>query len=224
MTPSEIKARTRDSQATQTAILEAASRIFVEKGPFQASMSEIAREAGVTKSLIHHHFGSKEGLWDAVKSVGFASYAEVQKKMLLETGGTAELLKDSISIYFEFLRGNPEFVRFMSWMHLEAEDGRPMENADELMELGVGKIAEAQSNGELRSDVHPFFILVSFLGLVTHWFEEKTAHCSWAEQHSEVRDDSQYLEGLLKIFFEGVLPRSESGEPTPSAEETPDKA
>jgi len=205
----ESRTRTRDPQATQAAILRAASQVFVEKGPFQASISEIAREAGVTKSLIHHHFGSKEALWDAVKSVGFGSYAEVQKQMLLEPGSKAELLRDSISTYFEFLRSNPNFVRFMSWMHLEEEEARPVEMADELIELGVGKIAEAQAGGEIRDDVHPFFILVSFIGLVTHWFEDKKAHCSWAENHPEVLDDRQYLDTLHKIFFEGVLPRAE---------------
>ncbi|MEZ4645667.1 MAG: helix-turn-helix domain-containing protein [Chloroflexota bacterium] len=31
-------------------------------------MSAIARHSGVTQSMIHHYFGSKEALWQAVKN------------------------------------------------------------------------------------------------------------------------------------------------------------
>jgi TetR/AcrR family transcriptional repressor of mexJK operon len=45
------------------AILEAAARVFFESGYADASMDEIAREAGVSKQTVYSHFGAKEALF-----------------------------------------------------------------------------------------------------------------------------------------------------------------
>jgi TetR/AcrR family transcriptional regulator len=196
----------RDPEATRAAILEAAQAIFVDKGFADASVSAIARRAGVTKSLIHHHFGSKDGLWDEVKTHSFAEYAAAQRRILDEPDFSAELLRRSVVEYFRFLERNPQFPRLVHWMHLEEED-HCFAPAEKLTEMGMEKIRLAQENGELRDDLHPFFMLVSFLGLAMHWFQTKHHHCQWAPEDHEVWDDENYLEAMQKIFFEGVLPR-----------------
>ena len=66
----------RDPEATRAALLEAAETLFLEKGFGNTSLSEIGRQAGITKSLIHHYFGSKEGLWREVKTRRFMQYAQ----------------------------------------------------------------------------------------------------------------------------------------------------
>jgi len=43
-------------------ILEAAIKIFAEQGFFQSTISQIAKEAGVTHGLVHHYFGTTEDL------------------------------------------------------------------------------------------------------------------------------------------------------------------
>src|SRR5215813_8129954 len=53
-------------------ILEAATRSFAELGYAGTSTAGIARAAGVTQPLVHHHFGSKEGLWRAAIDVVFS--------------------------------------------------------------------------------------------------------------------------------------------------------
>jgi AcrR family transcriptional regulator len=44
------------------AVLEAASRLFAEKGPAATSIREVAARAGVNHGLLHRHFGSKRQL------------------------------------------------------------------------------------------------------------------------------------------------------------------
>src|SRR5690606_25552520 len=61
MTAEELRRR-RDPDATRAEILEAAEQLFLQDGFGRTSISAIARLAGVTKSLIHHHFGTKEAL------------------------------------------------------------------------------------------------------------------------------------------------------------------
>jgi TetR/AcrR family fatty acid metabolism transcriptional regulator len=47
-------------------LLEAATAVFVEKGLHEASMSDIAREAGVSDGLLYRYFENKRALLDAV--------------------------------------------------------------------------------------------------------------------------------------------------------------
>jgi AcrR family transcriptional regulator len=47
---------------TRRALLEAAARLFVERGISDAPVDEIASAAGRTAGAIYHHFGSKDGL------------------------------------------------------------------------------------------------------------------------------------------------------------------
>lgn len=49
-------------EQTRQRILEAAQRLFAEKGFDGTGVDAIARSAQVTKSLIYHHFGDKRGL------------------------------------------------------------------------------------------------------------------------------------------------------------------
>ena len=98
-----MNARTRDPDATRAAILDAAEEVFLEKGFGNTAMSAVAGRAGVTKSLIYHHFGSKDDLWREVKTRRFLPYAEQQQRMLDDAQPSPELLRRSIEAYFRFL-------------------------------------------------------------------------------------------------------------------------
>lgn len=204
-----MTARQRDPEATRAAILDAAEEVFLAKGFAETSTSEIARRAGVTKSLIHHHFGSKDGLWNEVKVRRFSCYATQQMDMLRDQEPSAELLRESMRVYFHFLRENPELVRMLAWMFLEQNDDETCADLDrELTVAGIEKIRQSQARGDLRADLNPGFILFTFIGLAQHWYQDKR----WMLEHiglsaeSDAVDDA-YLEDAVKIFFEGVLPR-----------------
>ncbi len=53
----------RDSEATKRAIIEAAGRLFAEKGYSGVTAREVASEAGVALSAIPYHFGSMDALY-----------------------------------------------------------------------------------------------------------------------------------------------------------------
>ncbi len=55
--------------ATRGAVLDAAIRLFGRKGYADASLEEIAAEAGTTIRPIYHYVGSKQGLFRAVNGV-----------------------------------------------------------------------------------------------------------------------------------------------------------
>ncbi len=202
--------RRRDPEATRQAILDAAEKLFVELGPNVTSTSEIGKAAGVTKSLIHHHFGSKEDLWLAVRQRHFERYYDAQKQMLQNVEGTSDLLRDSIVSFFHYLRDDPNAVRFMSWRTIENEDPC-LDLEHELFALGVDRIREAQEAGTIRDDVEPLAIIKIFLGIGLHWYQTKSFLCEVCGTHPgldpDVLTDERFLEDTLKVLFEGIRPR-----------------
>ena len=201
-------AGTRDPDLTRERILQAAHKLFVSKGFAAVSMRDLARESGVTKSLIHHHFGSKEALWELVKEQAIAAYAEGQVAQLQAAEAPdAELLRDSISRYFHFLQQNPEVVRLFAWTHLDADQSCGQLDA-ELVRLGAERVRQAQARGLLRADINPTHVVTMFVNGCTHWFQARAHHAQWPG----VGSDAEYLDDFLKIVMEGLLPRAREDE------------
>ncbi|MEW6348024.1 MAG: TetR/AcrR family transcriptional regulator [Thermodesulfobacteriota bacterium] len=208
-----------DQVPTRDAILDAAEAIFCDKGFADTSVSAIADRAVVTKSLIHHHFGSKENLWHQVKQRRHREYSRIQLDLFASPDPDAICLRDSIIQYFSFLKKNPEFVRLMSWSLVETtHPERDLE--DRISVLAIAKIEQAQKLGHIRSDVDPMAVLVMVYSLVLHWFQARNQYLTWVKRDPHAPEaDRDYLDGMLTIFFEGVLPR-ETGHTPPEDQTT----
>ena len=204
----------RDPEATRTAILDAAEELFLAHGPSEVPTSRIAKRAGVTKSLIHHHFGSKEELWSEIKQRHFEQYFEAQKQMLSSEEGTLELLHQSIIAYFRFLQQDERSVMFMSWRYVEGDDPC-LAQENELFELGAQRIREGQEQGLIRPDLDPLSIIKAFLSLVMQWFQTKGLLCDMlGSQEAADALEEKYLQDILTIFFDGVrLPANPNSDP-----------
>ena len=66
-----------EADERRDSILAAARRVFIRSSPTEASTADIAREAGVTRGLVHHYFGTKRELYLAVVAELAASLPEV---------------------------------------------------------------------------------------------------------------------------------------------------
>ena len=58
--------RTEQLERTRQAILETATRLFMQKGFGQTSTRDIAKEIGITQPALYHHFSDKEVLFLSV--------------------------------------------------------------------------------------------------------------------------------------------------------------
>ena len=65
-TSSEKRTQAERSEATRTALMDAARRLFAERGYAGVGTEEIVREAGVTRGALYHHFDGKRDLLSAV--------------------------------------------------------------------------------------------------------------------------------------------------------------
>src|SRR5882762_829905 len=76
-------------------IIDAAMRVFSEKGFVRATNKDIAREAGITPGLIYHYFESKEAVLKAI--------IETRSPLHLVESLSPQLLEQPPAVFLRFL-------------------------------------------------------------------------------------------------------------------------
>lgn len=116
-------------EATRTRILDSAEYLFSEHGVNGASLRAIVAHAGVNTAAVHYHFGSKQGLLEAVFARRTVPIAEERLKLLAECregDGRPPLLQQIIAAFLEpGMRGNHgggTFARLRARMAADASD------------------------------------------------------------------------------------------------------
>lgn len=61
-----VRRTKEDAAATRNSLIDAAERVFYDKGVSRASLSDIAHEAGATRGAIYWHFKNKVDLFHAM--------------------------------------------------------------------------------------------------------------------------------------------------------------
>jgi AcrR family transcriptional regulator len=70
---------TRPSDMTRRSLLDAATRIFAERGFSDASIRAITRRAKANQAAVTYHFGGKDGLYRAVLILAFETFDDLFK-------------------------------------------------------------------------------------------------------------------------------------------------
>jgi TetR/AcrR family transcriptional regulator len=102
--------RTEGEVARQ--IARVAARLFAERGYDATSVREIVEVAGVTKPTLYYHFGSKEGLAQALLTVPMTAFSTRLKACLDATHDPVANLAAQLEAHFEFVREDPDRGRF----------------------------------------------------------------------------------------------------------------
>ncbi|MCK5800150.1 MAG: TetR family transcriptional regulator [Deltaproteobacteria bacterium] len=196
--------RERNATATRQAILDAAEKLFSSQGFADTAMSQIAQTSAVTKSLIHHHFGSKAALWDEVRGRLKAEYLASQSAVASDDLPAAELLTRAITTYFRFLQSRPRVVRMMSWSLLASDPThRWLDHGLNRHLIEITKAAQAE--GSVRADLDPVGLLMFISATVEHYFESKVEFDELIPLDQATSFDETYLDNVIKIFHQGVL-------------------
>jgi AcrR family transcriptional regulator len=141
-------------------ILRAATHLFAGRGFHETSMSEVAREARVSKALIFWHFKTKEELFLAVLNrllepyfIDFAEEASVLDER--------EQILKLVEMYLAFVKDNASSVRFFLAQLLHGErlsDGlnnQVLKLYEGYRGLLVDLLRRAQEKGLISRDFAP---------------------------------------------------------------------
>jgi TetR/AcrR family transcriptional regulator len=196
--------RVRDPEGTRAAVLEAAERLFAECGFANTSLRDISSASGVSHPLIHHHFGSKEGLCQEVKRRLVESYA----RKFPEAAGAASQpldLGDEMRRLMAFIGDSPALLRLCAWTRLEG-DQQVWPGEPDVFETIRSRIEVSQREKLIRDDLDPRYLTIVLLGLVFFWLDNRN---HFAHRFGPEINDCDYLRQAVAILERGLAPVSD---------------
>lgn len=115
--PAVPRDKERNAARSREVILDAAERLFAERGYGATSLSEVGKEAGLSRATPGYFFGSKAELRHAVLARCFEAVREavrVGRDRALASGESPDvILAGAVSDYFDFVAARPNFVRLI---------------------------------------------------------------------------------------------------------------
>lgn len=141
-------------------ILETATRLFSTQGYGATSLSQVAKEANVSKALIFWHFESKEKLFHAALQRTLEPYL-INVVDALEGLGELDQILKLIDLYYVFVHDHLESIRFVLGLIIREErpPDDPVERIAELFRIYRNLLTDilesARRKGLVRPDVEP---------------------------------------------------------------------
>jgi len=193
--------RVRDAENTRNAVLTAAERLFAEGGFAATSMRDISNASGVSHPLIHHHFGSKEDLYQAVKQRLVEGYAKRFPNAAKAVNRPLNIGAEMRRI-MEYIGSNPMLLRLCARTHVEG-DNQVWPGEPTIIDTLRKRIEVSQRRGLIRDDLDAKYLSIMVIGLVYFWQENR--------EHFEQRfqgdiSDKDYLREAVAIIERGTAP------------------
>jgi AcrR family transcriptional regulator len=145
MTRAEKQAHTREC------LLAAASKVFSRRGLSQASIDEVAGEAGYTKGAFYANFKSKEELFLAMLDEKFAQRLEELEELMSREQPLADTAREAGAQMTDAFRADPEWERL--FFEFAAHAAREPEFREELA-TRYRALREAKAQIFERAGIH----------------------------------------------------------------------
>ena len=192
------RSRRRGGREQTTAdILDAAEKLFSERGFTAVTVRDVAAEAGVSHALVHRYLGSKQDVYRAILALNEGAF-------VASAADHDELLTATSLMLREGLAHQRRYVRLIAHSALhglsyERTVGR-FSATERLVEL-----AQAGAEGGDAWDpdaVDPRFVIASVVALFIGWISAE----DWVLRASGLADlsDAEIVDSLERVIF-GML-------------------
>lgn len=184
------------------ALLDAALDLFVQRGAFDFTLRELAREAGVTHNAPYRHFAGKNELLAAIREEGFAMLATSAEAALgseTEPRARVRALGDA---YVRFAIERPHHFRLML---SEPSESVKTTGAFDLLRK---TLEEGRRAGVVRDDLSARELALAAWALV-HGLASLVVNGQVPGDETRLR---RYQKTLDAVFFEGALERKNHGQ------------
>lgn len=149
-------AKDRQSAGTKARLLEAARRLFAERGYHAVPVTEIARAAGVTHGMINAHFHAKAGLLYALVRENNAAQRREAAAAAAAPGRTMARLRRAIEVYASGDLADPALLAAMqaySWEWPPETEAENRLDLEATLAPVAATLAEGAAAGELPADL-----------------------------------------------------------------------
>lgn len=180
--PSARRAPSKRRRAPQ--IIEAAARVFAERGFHGATTQDIADVLGIRQASLYYYFASKEAALELVCLKGVEGFFEAGKAIAAGPGSARERLFLLIHSHLSPLIDRADFVRVFQneRQYLPAESRRRIGRWSRGLErIFEDVIKEGMAAGEIRADLDPRLATLALLGMCNatwNWYRKENTPIS----------------------------------------------
>ena len=184
-------------------IIDAALRIFAEKGFPNATISEISREAGCSEATISEYFGTKEDLLFAIPEKISNESIEETDRALSYIRGAEGRLRALLLAYVRLYQSNPHYAALVLLQLMNNKRFRKTpahaairRSAHRLLDC----IRQGIADGTFKKDCNPYLIRSMLLGTIEHLFIQR--HMQAEPQRQS--DITELLDPFIEIVLGGI--------------------
>jgi AcrR family transcriptional regulator len=151
-------------------ILDAATAEFAQYGLGGARLERIIANTHTSKRMVYYHFGSKEGLYQAVLEHVFTDARFREENFDLNLGTAHQALEKFVINVFDAFSDRPDFARLLTFenlsgaVHIQGSalisklNQRSLSYVEHILKRG-------QSEGSMRLDILAIDLYMSIVGL-----------------------------------------------------------
>lgn len=196
----------KKSEATRQRILDAAARVFRDKGYAGARLSDIAAAAGMRAGSLYYHFDSREALVEEVLRAGVAraiGFVREQVESLPPDASPLERLRAAMTGHLVVVQEIGDYTSANIRIFGQVPEDIRRRHLEDQRAYGAywrDLLVSAQKAGELRPDLDTSVIRMLILGAL-NWSVE------WYQPDGRQSAEEVAAE-FVAMVFEGLATRS----------------
>ena len=181
-------------------ILEAAVRVFAEKGFYQSTISQIARKAGVADGTIYLYFKNKDDILVQFFSYKAKQVFDLFREEVSKAENAVEKLRNLVRRHLdEFQRDKNMAIVYQAETHQNSRSAEPqIRDMSKMYQDIVSEIVEqGQADGSMRKDLYLSLVKRFIVGAV-----DETIN-NWLHSGGKY-DLVSMTDPLIDLFIRGI--------------------
>lgn len=164
----EAAPRKKKKRVSQQDVVDAAMRLFAERGYDGLSMADLAKSVGLQKASLFHHFPTKEAVYGRVLEILVDELGRAVGAAAAAKGRFAERLDALTEALTESLGKHPHAARLLVREAMHAGPGVGPSvggKIDAILAAGRALVVEGQRTGACDRDLDPTHAVITILGI-----------------------------------------------------------
>jgi TetR/AcrR family transcriptional regulator len=207
-----VERKEREKEHRKEEILDAAQKVFFEKGLTTATMDEIAEAAELSKGTLYLYYKSKEDMYLAVMMRGMDVLYKIYEPIVASEDSTLQKLVKFGDTYKEYFHSHRSFFRMFYFLQApqfhkqvseEMRQACSVENR-RMWDLLIGLLRRGMEEGAFRSDLNPVEIAIILWSSATALLLRLDSEGETWKERLNI-DLEHVLEISNKLLFESIL-------------------
>jgi TetR/AcrR family transcriptional regulator, fatty acid metabolism regulator protein len=148
-------------------IVDAAIKVFAEKGYHGTRISDIAQEAEIAYGLVYHYFKNKEEILNTLFLERWGEFISAVRAIAVDGRTVEDKLLSIAAVILSAHRNRPEWAKVLIFEIQRTQrfsDPERLQVVGQLFRAVADILKEGQARGELRSELDPELACYIFVG------------------------------------------------------------